>query len=280
MGRYSRRTLLRDLPVACAIGAGVSGFTVSSPASGRASEPRLVGHRGCAAEFPENSLEAAERAPELVDAIELDVRRAVSGDLVVAHDATVNRVTDGSGPVAEHTLVELQALSGRESGTDRPIPSLETVLEAIPPSVDVVLDLKVEGIATTAHDLVASFDGDVLFSSFSPSILESVRDLGGESALIVREPWLGRRFRAVVARTSAPIYPRTDVDPWLETAARLDCVAIHPRLELCLRTDLVERAHQRGLLVEPWTITDTTQVDRLRSVGVDGLISDICTPLA
>jgi glycerophosphoryl diester phosphodiesterase len=60
----------------------------------------------------------------------------------------------------------------------------------------------------------------------------------------------------------------------------LDCVAIHPRLELCLRTDLVERAHERGLLIEPWTITTTAQADRLRSVGVDGLISDICAPLA
>jgi glycerophosphoryl diester phosphodiesterase len=280
MERLSRRTFLRDLLVACTIGAGVSGLTAQSPAANPVSDTRLVGHRGCAAEFPENSLDAAERAPELVDAVELDIRRAASGELVVAHDATVDRVADGSGPVAEHTLTELRALSGRENGTDRPIPSLETALDAIPSSVDVVFDLKIDGIAASAHDTASSFDGDVLFSSFSPSILESVRDLGRKSALIVREPWLGRRFRAVVARTSAPIYPQTNVGSWLETATRLDCVAIHPRLELCLRTDLVERAHERGLLVEPWTITTAAQADRLRSVGVDGLISDICAPLA
>ncbi|WP_255169304.1 glycerophosphodiester phosphodiesterase [Natrononativus amylolyticus] len=278
MDRYTRRTFLRNFPVACVLGAGTTAFTVSSPAERASTDPRVIGHRGCAAELPENTLEAVDRAPAVADAIEVDLRRASSGEIVVIHDATVDRVTDGTGAVADRSLEELRSLSVLETG--EPVPTLEEVLETVPASVGLVLDLKVEGIASDVDELLAAFDRDALLSSFSPSILREVRETGRESALILREPWLGRRFRAVVARTSVPIYPRMRVDQWLTTAAELDCVAIHPRFELCLRTDLVERAHDRGLRVEPWTITRSSEAARLRSLGVDGLISDICSPLS
>ena len=118
-----------------------------------------------------------------------------------------------------------------------------------------------------------------MLSSFDPHVVATASEAGAEAAYIARETWTGRRFRGVVDRTSIPVYPRQPVDSILETALEAGCVAVHPRLELCLRTDLIERAHDASLRVEPWTITDESQARKLADVGVDGLITDVCTPL-
>ena len=65
---------------------------------------RLIAHRGFAAVHPENTVRAVRAAARVADAVEVDVRRCATGELVVIHDATVDRVTDGTGPVADHSL--------------------------------------------------------------------------------------------------------------------------------------------------------------------------------
>ena len=76
------------------------------------------------------------------------------------------------------------------------------------------------------------------------------------------------------------MYLPENVTALVERTVELGCEAIHPRYELCLRTDLVEKAHAEGLRVEAWTITTTEEFEALRAVGVDGVISDVCAALS
>jgi glycerophosphoryl diester phosphodiesterase len=108
-----------------------------------------VGHRGAAAYAPENTIPSLEEALRLgAKAVEFDVRLTADGIPVVLHDATVDRTTDGRGPVAAYSLCDLQRLDAgswmdsRFAGTR--IPTLEEALEVIGPGARPVIELKME----------------------------------------------------------------------------------------------------------------------------------------
>ncbi|MGM0606284.1 MAG: glycerophosphodiester phosphodiesterase, partial [Halobacteriota archaeon] len=107
---------------------------------------RLIGHRGCPAYAPENTIEAVELAVPHVDAVEVDVQRCGTGELVVFHDTTLDRLTAASGPVAATDFDTLSSLSIGES--DSTIPTLAELLSSVPPSVGVNVELKHAGMAT------------------------------------------------------------------------------------------------------------------------------------
>lgn len=273
-----RRRFLRDAVTTGVVGIAASRWTVYEPPPTEADPPRRIAHRGCACEFPENTLEAVERSAPLVDAVELDVRRAKTGELVVIHDERVDRVTDGTGAVADLALYELRELSVLDTGA--PPPVLDEVFEAAPESTELVLDLKVEGIVDDAVDVAASHPQPVVLSSFHSGIVSRGSRAGAETALIVGEPRQARLSGVLDDWTALPVAPRLAVENAVERAIESGCEAIHPHLRLCLRTDVVERAHERGLAVEPWTITDPAAAAALADVGVDGLITDVCAALS
>jgi glycerophosphoryl diester phosphodiesterase len=275
MDGSTRRTFVRSGLIAGVATLGFTQFSFSRKPRRNRRDPRIIGHRGCAGEYPENTLTAIEHAAPVADAIEVDLRRSATDDVVVIHDPTVDRVTDGAGRVDELSRSELRELS--VLGTDEGIPLLSEVFDVAPPDVDLVFDLKVEGLVDDVLAEAEDHPHDVLLSSFDRSIVRNATDAGVDTALIQRESRLARPFRPVAR--SVPVYPEQDVAEWVDAATELDCVALHPRLEACLRTDLVERARVADLRVEPWTITRTDEAEALRSAGVDGLITDVCTDL-
>jgi glycerophosphoryl diester phosphodiesterase len=111
---------------------------------------QIVAHRGSSADRPENTLASVRRAIEAgATAVEVDVRSTRDGHLVILHDATLDRTTNGAGPVAEKTLAEVRQL---EAGSwfapeyrDERIPTLKEVLGVCRDRVDVLIDLKEEG---------------------------------------------------------------------------------------------------------------------------------------
>lgn len=132
----------------------------------------IAGHRGAMGLEPENTMRAFRRAVELgVDEIELDVHLSADGELVVIHDTTLDRTTDGSGPVGERTVAELSRL---DAGDGERIPMLRDVLNGFPA---VALQLEVK--APAAADAVATFlsgreDAErVCVTSFRPEALEA-----------------------------------------------------------------------------------------------------------
>ncbi len=212
---------------------------------------RLIAHRGFAAENPENTLRAVRVAAPVADAIEVDVRRCATGELVVIHDATVDRVSDGTGRVLEHSLAELRALD--VLGTGAGVPTLAAVLAAVPDGVDLNVELKESGTAADALSLLDGASTETWISAFAEDVL-------------------------VECRAADPTVPRAYLTPTgdltaVETAVELGCTALHPAVDVCDET-LVAAAHESGLAVNAWTVEDRETARTLADIGVDGVIAD------
>lgn len=213
---------------------------------------RLIAHRGFAGMYPENTLRAVQEAAARADAIEVDLRRCGSGELVVIHDETVDRVTDGSGHVADLSLEELSDLD--VLGTGQGVPTLKAVLEAIPSEIGLNVELKEENTAADALAMADRNTVPITVSSFFPMILAEAQEAapGVPRALLVAEG------------------PGEDA---IRNASDLDCAYLHPHHEICDQR-LVNHAHLAGMSVNAWTVDERSTAEHLASVGVDGVIAD------
>ncbi|MFC4437351.1 MULTISPECIES: glycerophosphodiester phosphodiesterase [Natrialbaceae] len=213
---------------------------------------RLIAHRGFAATAPENTIAAVQSAAAQADAVEFDVRRCGSGELVVIHDETIDRVTGSVGTVADTALEELRTLSVFES--DERIPTLEEMLEALPPHVEVNLEMKELGIAGDILEAVTAVENRVVVTSFLLPELRSIRehDRDQPTGLLV-----SRRLESPVT-----------------TAVELDCDVIGANYWRCLTTRLVPRAKAVGLEIHAWAIERWTTARVLGLRGVDCISAD------
>lgn len=213
-----------------------------------------IAHRGFAGVAPENTLPAVREASRRADGVEVDVRRCGSGELVVCHDDTVDRTTDGTGAVAALSAGELGALS--VEGSDAGVPTLAAVLDAVPPAVTLHAELKERGLADDLAGLAAGTDCPVVVSSFDDAALAAVEGL--PTAFLTAE-----------------------ADGAVDRATALGCSAVHPHLDAC-DDGLVSAAHEAGLAVNAWTVTGAGETERLRRLGADGVITDFpdcCLPV-
>lgn len=210
-----------------------------------------IAHRGFAATYPENTLSAVRGAVAAgADCVEVDARRCATGEIVVIHDETVDRVTDGTGAVADHSLSGLGGLD--VLGTGEGVPTLAAVAAALPDGVALNVELKETGLAADALAAVADHGGDVLVSSFETDALREAREAGAGSLAVLFA---------------------SDAECALGEARRLDCRAVHPHRDRCNRT-LVDRCHGAGFAVNAWTVRSSDQAERLHDAGVDGVIAD------
>lgn len=213
----------------------------------------IIGHRGCAEQVPENTLLAIREAARRLPAVEIDVRRCGSGELVVFHDATLERVTDVEGRISETPWSDLRELTVFDSSES--IPRLEAALQTVPDDVTVQLELKEPGIASDTLQLAMAAGSNVRVSSFLPEVIEEIE------ASYLNVP-------------NGPLFeegPRTN----LSRAVDLGCTHVFPHYELCLETDVVSAAREYGLDVVAWKAARTVDdVRALREVGVDGVTAD------
>jgi glycerophosphoryl diester phosphodiesterase len=202
-------------------------------------------------QFPENTVAALEGSAPHVDAVEVDVRRCGSGELVVFHDERLDRVTGASGRVGETSLERIRGLEVHGSGEG--VPTLAEAASAVPDRVGLNVELKERGTAADAREATAGHGGEVFVSSFDPQALREARAAGFGSLA----------FLFVEASGEA-----------LSTAAALDCEYVHPHLDAGSDPEFVARAAREGFAVNAWTVRTRTEADRLREAGVDGAICD------
>lgn len=210
----------------------------------------LIAHRGFAGIHPENTVGAVRAASDQADVVEVDLRRCRSGEVVVIHDETVDRVTEATGAVADFTATELDALNVLGSGQG--VPTLAAVLEAIPTDVGVNLELKERELADDTVGAIQHVGNEVLISSFLPDALEECRgtDPATARALLFAE----------------------DPHEHLALARELGCTAVHPRIPIV--DAIVEEAHGVGMAVNAWTVERPGPVPSVVELGVDGVVSD------
>lgn len=211
----------------------------------------LVAHRGFAGLHAENTVPAVRAAAGRADAVEVDVRRCAD-DLVCCHDATIDRVTRETGPVADRTAAEL----GEVSVFDGPagVPCLADVVAAVPADAGLVLEVKERAVAEETAELAADAPQDVTLSAFDPAALATAREVAPEvdRALLVAET------------------PERAVG----RAVDLDCAAVHAARDLCLRSRVVPLAREAGLDVAAWTVHSDLAATLVAGRGVDALIAD------
>ena len=226
--------------------------------------PLAMAHRGGAIEHVENTMAAFEACVALgYRYLETDVRVSADGVLLAFHDATLDRVTDGQGRIAELPYREVRRalIGGRE-----PIPRLEEVLDAWP-GVRLNVDLKADGAVDPFAEVVrrAGAQRRVCVASFSSRRLRRARRrLGPEVATSLGPVGIGllRFAPRVVSRLLLP-------------AAAVCVQAPVDRGHVTVVTpSFVENAHALGLQVHVWTIDDPTEMARLLDLGVDGIVTD------
>ncbi len=223
----------------------------------------LVGHRGAGGLAPENTLPSFELALALgVDAIELDVHLSQDGIPVVIHDHTLDRTTNGHGPVAVHTVAQLKALDAsgpfRATYPDARIPTLEEVLSWARGRTRVVIELKgTENphLVPRTLDLVREYclTEDVLLISFDHAALVEARRLVPEI----------RTGALYVARLADPV----------GLAAACGAIALCPHWSMVTPDD-VRKAHEAGLAVCVWTANDPHEVAAALRSEVDAVTTD------
>lgn len=242
-----------------------------------AGAPLLIAHRGGSALAPENTLAAFRQAADwwTADVLELDVHPTRDGDVVVIHDATLDRTTDGAGPVAGRTAAELGAVDagyrfspdgGRSfpyRGRGVAIPTLAEVLDAFP-GMRVNVEIK---------DARAQ-----------QAVWRAVRDAGAVHRVLIAAGRLADRAR--FAEYPGPVSASASELRAFYVAHRLHLArAARPRVDAfqmperhggrqVLSPRLVADVHAHNVAVHVWTVDETDDMRRLLEWGVDGIVTD------
>lgn len=210
-----------------------------------------IGHRGVMGVEPENTLRSFIRAErEGLDEIELDLHLTSDGALVVMHDATVDRTTDGTGPITEHTLDRLRGL---DAGDGERVPLFEEVLDAT--SAPLQTEIKDPAAARALAETVRrrGLLDRITVSSFHDEALREVSE---------RLP--GVRTALVASRYGNDVLDRAKA-----LGAGMVCLKL-PRLTL----ELVERCREAGVRVIAWVVNTPRDLALARALGVDGGTTD------
>jgi glycerophosphoryl diester phosphodiesterase len=230
-----------------------------------AGRPYVVGHRGAMGHAPENTMASFRKGVELgAPMVELDIHLSADGRLVVIHDDTLNRTTNGSGPVGDLTADEIGRLdAGSWFSPDfagERVPMLDEVLDWARGRVGLVIELKL---------------GPVWYPGIEGVLVETLRrhDATAEVLVISNDHHAVRRVKQLDASVKTAImYGGRMLDP-VGMAQAADVEAVRPGHFMLLPED-VAVCHAAGLAVIPWTVNDAASMRRVVSMGVDGMSSN------
>lgn len=214
----------------------------------------VIGHRGCVGVEPENTLRSVRAALDAgCQMIEVDVH-LLEGELVVIHDFSVDRTTNGTGDVGGLRLSDLREL---DAGKGEKVPFLCEVLELCYSRATLNIELKGEGSAEAVVSLLRLRGGadEVVVSSFDWQMLQRLRL--GDAQLPI----------AVLLDDGEK------VESALEIARELGAVSLNPSLALLTKA-LVERAHNAGLAVCSFTVREPADLERVLSCHADACFAD------
>ncbi len=229
-------------------------------------------HRGASEYAPENTLPSFELAAEMgADGVELDVQLTKDGELVVAHDESLERVSNGTGYLKDHTFAELRGLNFNRVHPEyekAQIPTLEEVYDLLKPTgLTVNVELKTgifwyRGIEKKVLDLTArkGMEDRVIYSSFNHYTLRHMRAEKNDiqTGLLYSDNWI-------------------DAAPYARDKVQVN--ALHPALYHLTDPSYVETAHAYGLETHVWTVNEEEHMRLCRDMGVEAIITnrpDVC----
>jgi len=246
----------------------------------------LGAHRGGADQWPENTLygfqEAAKAVPGVL--LETDARLTADGEVVLLHDKTLDRTTDGTGDVTAKTLAEVKALDAAyrfttDSGATFPlrgkgitVPTLKEVLDALPDS-HILVDLKGDApLADAAIAVMRACDaeGRVLLASFVPSAMDRARQLAPDMAYCYDMKNGAALLMALRGPAWDAYVPAADV-----LSVDEDMIPQHK-----LTADEIKRMQAKGIRFQVHTINAPSRMKEYVVQGVDSILTDNPSVLA
>ncbi|MEM3382868.1 MAG: glycerophosphodiester phosphodiesterase family protein [Nitrososphaerales archaeon] len=213
----------------------------------------IIAHRGASAYEPENTLRAVKRALELnAKMIEVDVRLSKDEQIVVIHDESVDRTTNGKGLVKNLTLEELRKL---DAGKGEKIPTLQEVINAVRKKAILIIEIKVLNIEDSIVRTIEKegIENEVIVTSFNHHILKRIKNLNPTIKT-------GVIFKC---------HPIKSADLALNANAE----SLFPEYRY-LSKEMVNEAHKNNLRIFPWTIDDPSIANELIEIGVDGIVTN------
>ena len=217
-----------------------------------------IGHRGAKGYEPENTLISFEKAIDFnVDGIELDVHLSLDGKLIVIHDETIDRTTNGKGFVNQLSLQELKSFRIENKYE---ILTLTEVLDLVNERCFINIELKGIGTAKPVVELIEHYIAkknwnytDFLISSFDLKMLEEVQMLNPKIRI--------------------GVLTEESVEEALAFAKKIKAFSIHPDYVL-LSKENVALMQENGFEVYPWTVNSKEDIQKIKSFKVNGIISD------
>lgn len=231
----------------------------------------VTAHRGGASLGPENTLSCIEQGIEAgADAIEVDIHMTKDGQLIVCHDQTVDRTTNGHGSICDMTLAEIQRLKVVDANgdlTDEHLPTLAEVLELIDGRCQLLLEIKrtgslYQGIEQKAIDEICRHDAEAwtVWQSFNDSVLENLHAI---------DPKLRLEKLIVVKFVGLPVI--FDVGLNTFNFEKYSYVASFNICDKALTQSFIDEVHAHGKEVKVWTLEDVASAI---SWPVDGVITN------
>lgn len=232
------------------------------------SRVQVIAHRGYSAAAPENTLAAFREAVELrPDFMECDVRRTKDDEIIVIHDPTLDRTTNGSGNVADYTLDELRQLDAGswfapEFAAEK-LPTLDEVIE-IAKGTGVVLIVEIKEPGTEDEVVAALYDHGIAEQSMLCSFHYQVG---------VRMPELAPEIRFSPINAPKHEVGEDEAVALADEAAAVNgsMFAVHYK---AITPALVKATHSANMLMEAWTVDDADEMRRLEDMGIDALGSN------
>ena len=216
-------------------------------------------HRGAKGYVAENTIESIQEAIRLgVNGVEIDVFRCKSGEIVLFHDKTLEKLTDGKGEIENKTLTELKKLKVLDSQYS--IPTLDEVLKSIGREIFLNIELKGSNTSMRSYELVKKYINQnkinskkILFSSFNWKELKKLRKLSNDINI------------ALI----------TEDDPLLaiNSAKELNAVAINPNFR-DLNIEVVKKIKNAGFDIYTWTVNQREDIEKIKKFNVNGIITD------
>ena len=227
-------------------------------------EIQVWAHRGASGYLPENTLEAFQlAAAQGADGIELDVQKTKDGHLVIMHDETVDRTTNGKGWVKDFTLEELRELKIMDGdGNVYRVPTLREVLEfSEEAGLFVNIELKnsiwlYERLEEDVMALVKELEmkNQIIYSSFNHYSVKKIKELDSSAEV-------GALFCDGIIHLP-------------EYVCQLGADAIHPALYHCQYPNFVEVCRSSGLKVHVWTVNREEDIEIMKQLEVDAVITN------
>jgi glycerophosphoryl diester phosphodiesterase len=247
-------------------------------------KPRIFGHRGAKGEAPENTLTSFQRAFEDGAAfIELDVRGTKDGEIVIIHDATLDRTTNGRGQVKRWKLKELKELDAgyrytNDHGANYPyrgrkigIPTLEELFVAFP-GAKTIVEIKQTHppiVPKVIETICRKGKNDqVLLATENDSIMREIRRELRENSLAIATGFSQGEVAAFLHSLA-----RGKSGPFVPSGQAFQLPCEYGGITL-VSSETLNAAHDLGLEVFVWTINEIKEMDRLLRLGTDGIITD------